>query len=85
MAVKVEDDAVVREDFQFARGKQHAEEPIVVLVAGVRGMALAAEAGDACGACYTAVPMNRRSQMRMTGAVEGCEACGVMLYYVGNA
>jgi uncharacterized protein len=48
-------------------------------------VAVVALAGDACGACYTAVPMNRRSQMRMTGAVEGCEACGVMLYYVDNA
>lgn len=38
--------------------------------------------GDACGACYTAVPMNRRSQMRMSGMVDGCEECGVMLYYV---
>ena len=47
-------------------------------------VAVVALAGDACGACYTAVPMNRRSQMRMTGAVDGCEACGVMLYYADN-
>ncbi|HEX5003887.1 MAG TPA: hypothetical protein VFV65_01135 [Gemmatimonadales bacterium] len=39
-------------------------------------------AGDACGACFTAVPMNRRAQMRMTGIVDSCEGCGVMLYYV---
>ena len=43
--------------------------------------AVVALAGDACGACFTAVPMNRRSQMRMSGVVDGCEACGVMLYY----
>lgn len=44
-------------------------------------VAVVALAGDACGACYTAVPMNRRSQMRMSGLVDGCEACGVLLYY----
>jgi predicted nucleic acid-binding Zn-ribbon protein len=42
-------------------------------------------AGDACGACYTAVPMNRRSQMRMSGTVDACEACGVLLYYAERA
>jgi len=45
-------------------------------------VAVVALAGDACGACYTAVPMNRRSQMRMSGAIDSCEGCGVMLYYV---
>lgn len=36
--------------------------------------------GGACGACRTAVPLNRRSQIR-TGAVLGnCEACGAILY-----
>jgi len=45
-------------------------------------VAVVALAGDACGACYTAVPMNRRAQMRMSGVVDSCEGCGVMLYYV---
>jgi len=45
-------------------------------------LAVVALAGDACGACYTAVPMNRRAQMRMSGTVDGCEGCGVMLYFV---
>ncbi len=45
-------------------------------------VAVVALAGDACGACFTAVPMNRRAQMRMTGVVDGCEGCGVMLYYL---
>lgn len=45
-------------------------------------VAVVALAGDACGACFTAVPMNRRQQMRMTGVVDGCEGCGVMLYYI---
>lgn len=36
--------------------------------------------GDACGACYTAVPRNRRSQIRAGTHIEGCEGCGVILY-----
>jgi predicted nucleic acid-binding Zn-ribbon protein len=36
--------------------------------------------GDACGACYTAGPRNRRSQIRAGTHIEGCEACGVILY-----
>ena len=45
-------------------------------------VAVVALAGDACGACFTAVPMNRRAQMRMSGVIDGCEGCGVMLYYI---
>lgn len=45
-------------------------------------VAVVALSGDACGACFTAVPMNRRAQMRMSGVVDACEGCGVMLYYV---
>ena len=40
--------------------------------------------GDACGACYTAVPRNRRSQIRAGTHIEGCEACGVILYPTDN-
>jgi hypothetical protein len=47
-------------------------------------VAVVALAGDACGACFTSVPMNRRAQMRMSGVVDGCEGCGVMLYYADN-
>jgi predicted nucleic acid-binding Zn-ribbon protein len=36
--------------------------------------------GDACGACYTAVPRNRRSQIRAGVLLDNCEACGVILY-----
>lgn len=36
--------------------------------------------GDACGACFTAIPRNRRSQIRSGAVIEGCEACGVILY-----
>lgn len=37
--------------------------------------------GDACGACFTAVPRNRRSQIRSGALLDGCEACGVILYW----
>jgi predicted nucleic acid-binding Zn-ribbon protein len=40
--------------------------------------------GDACGACFTAVPRNRRSQIRAGVLLEGCEACGVILYSVAR-
>lgn len=36
--------------------------------------------GDACGACFTAVPMSRRSHIRAGLLIDGCEACGVILY-----
>ena len=36
--------------------------------------------GDTCGACFTAIPKNRRSQIRAGVLLEGCEACGVILY-----
>lgn len=36
--------------------------------------------GDACGACFTAVPRNRRSQIRSGALLDSCEACGVILY-----
>jgi len=36
--------------------------------------------GDACGACYTAVPRNRRAQIRAGFLLDNCEACGVLLY-----
>ena len=41
--------------------------------------------GDACGACYTAVPMSRRSHIRAGLLLDGCEACGVILYSAGAA
>jgi predicted nucleic acid-binding Zn-ribbon protein len=40
--------------------------------------------GDACGACFTSVPRNRRSQIRAGTHIEGCEACGVILYPVDD-
>lgn len=37
------------------------------------------EAG-ACGACDTAIPVHRRQAMTVSGSVEVCEACGVLIY-----
>jgi predicted nucleic acid-binding Zn-ribbon protein len=37
-------------------------------------------AGVACGACFTSIPMSRRGQLRDGYLLEGCEACGVILY-----
>lgn len=36
--------------------------------------------GGVCGSCHTAVPMNRRSQIRAGHVVDACEACGAILY-----
>ncbi len=36
--------------------------------------------GAACGACHTAVPLNRRTQMRAGTLIDACESCGVILY-----
>ncbi|MGH7656931.1 MAG: zinc ribbon domain-containing protein, partial [Gemmatimonadales bacterium] len=37
-------------------------------------------AGPTCGACFTAVPLNRRAQIRSGALIAGCETCGVILY-----
>lgn len=36
--------------------------------------------GVTCGYCHTAVPLSRRSQIRAGLIIDGCEACGVILY-----
>lgn len=36
--------------------------------------------GDACGHCFTAVPTQRRALIARGSSIEGCEACGVLLY-----
>lgn len=36
--------------------------------------------GGTCGSCHTAVPMNRRGQIRAGHVVDACEACGAILY-----
>ena len=42
--------------------------------------ALFALRGSSCGNCDTSLPLQRRSQMARTGAIEMCEGCGVLLY-----
>lgn len=37
--------------------------------------------GTACGACDTAIPMQRRNQMSSVGGIDVCEACGVLMYF----
>ena len=36
--------------------------------------------GGTCGGCHTAVPLNRRSQINSGTVLDGCEACGAILY-----
>ena len=36
--------------------------------------------GGACGGCHTAVPLNRRTQIRAGLVLDACEACGAILY-----
>lgn len=54
---------------RYDRLRSNREGAVVVAVSGV-----------ACGSCFTAVPMSRRSQLRTGLLIEGCEACGVILY-----
>ena len=41
--------------------------------------------GGACGGCHTAVPLNRRSQIKAGTVLDGCEACGAILYPTESA
>jgi predicted nucleic acid-binding Zn-ribbon protein len=45
-----------------------------------RAQAVFALNGGACSSCDTSVPVQRRKMMATTGAIEVCEACGVLLY-----
>ena len=47
---------------------------------GKTPLAVYALHGDACGRCYTAVPTQRRTLIQRGATIEGCEACGVLLY-----
>lgn len=47
---------------------------------GKAPLALYALHGDACGHCFTAVPTQRRALIQRGETIEGCEACGVLLY-----
>lgn len=47
---------------------------------GKAPLALYALHGDACGHCFTTVPVQRRVLIQRGTSIEGCEACGVLLY-----
>ena len=40
--------------------------------------------GEACGHCYTAVPLHRRQDILNGQSVTTCEACGVIVYHAGD-
>lgn len=39
--------------------------------------------GGSCGHCFTAVPTQRKVLIQRGATIEGCEACGVLLYVAG--
>jgi predicted nucleic acid-binding Zn-ribbon protein len=43
-------------------------------------LALYALHEDACGHCFTAVPMHRRQELQAGHSISLCEACGVIIY-----
>ena len=47
---------------------------------GKTPLAIYALHAEACGRCFTAVPTQRRSLIQRGASIEGCEACGVLLY-----
>jgi predicted nucleic acid-binding Zn-ribbon protein len=52
-------------------------------IRGKRTQALYPLRGGSCGNCDTAVPLQRRNIMTVSGQIEVCEACGVLLYANG--
>ncbi len=50
---------------------------------GKAPLALYSLHADACGHCFTAVPTQRRVLIQRGASIEGCEACGVLLYASG--
>ena len=40
--------------------------------------------GEACGHCYTAVPLHRRQDILHGQSVTTCEGCGVIVYHAGD-
>jgi uncharacterized protein len=48
-----------------------------------RGAPLAEIRNASCGACNTAIPMQRRNQIMSGVVIEACEGCGVLLYAAG--
>src|SRR6185437_8380708 len=53
-------------------------------IRGKRAQALYALRAGSCGNCDTSVPLQRRNIMTVSGQIEICEACGVLLYADGG-
>ena len=47
---------------------------------GKTPLAVFALHGSSCGNCFTAVPTQRKALIQRGATIEGCEACGVLLY-----
>jgi predicted nucleic acid-binding Zn-ribbon protein len=45
-----------------------------------RSTSLFALESGACGSCDTSIPVQRRNAMTSSGAIDVCEACGVLIY-----
>lgn len=45
-----------------------------------RSTSLFALESGACGSCDTSIPVQRRNAMSSSGAIDVCEACGVLIY-----
>jgi predicted nucleic acid-binding Zn-ribbon protein len=56
------------QQYEKLRGSSQRDDVVVAL------------SGPACGACFTTIPVNRRSQIKSGSSIEGCESCGVILY-----
>ncbi len=52
-------------------------------IRGKRTQALYTLRGGSCGNCDTSIPLQRRNMMAVSGHIEVCEACGVLLYAEG--
>jgi predicted nucleic acid-binding Zn-ribbon protein len=50
------------------------------ILRGRAPLALYALHGDACGHCFTAIPMHRRQELQAGQSITLCEACGVLVY-----
>lgn len=61
-------DAPLRMRYDRTRNKKRVH--VVVALSGL-----------SCGACDTAIPMQRRHAMLATGSIELCEVCGVLMFH----
>ena len=84
--------AALAGEFEQARAQRSAAAREVAAAALVRyerirrgrsPQALYPVRADACGHCFTAVPLQRRVQIQQGQTMEMCEACGVLLYADG--